>query len=39
MTLGLVLIGRMESRYALGYVVAQCLGAVHCNGRAPPGFD
>ncbi|MFP2930350.1 aquaporin Z, partial [Pyxidicoccus sp. 3LG] len=45
-TLGLALTGKMESRYALGYVVAQCLGAFLAAGLvlliakgAPGGYS
>jgi aquaporin Z len=42
-TLGLLLTGKMESRHALGYVVAQCVGAIAAAGvvlliaRGAPG--
>ncbi|WP_164013511.1 aquaporin Z [Pyxidicoccus trucidator] len=45
-TLGLLLTGKMESRYALGYVVAQCVGAIAAAGvvlliagGAPGGYS
>jgi aquaporin Z len=43
-TLGLVAGGRVKAETALGYIVAQCLGAIvacglfHIIGRAPPTF-